>query len=257
MTAPLLVEVANVLLRVTNYPPRLSSLFRRGSSKIAKPDVNPLETEAEKAVAAVLTPFQLKLIEETTRKLTRAGYTNARMLYLLDEQALLDLDIQSDRHRVLLAAWLHSIGFHDYGTKLVSYGCTSLRRLANMSDARLHVAGVTSLGQRRRLQRHIREELGQYKAVEPSLSAANRAFTGAGLALAEPLQVGMGSWDAADAADMDIKMANREAYHEEWRVTTAATLLAVAPGESTDHYTAKTPRQMCLRCADGTELVVG
>ena len=55
--------------------------------------------------------------------------------------------------------------------------------------------------------------------------------------------------------DLETKLANREAWHEPWKATSNAALTCDGGG-ATGYFAAKTPREISLKCADGSRLTL-
>ena len=59
----------------------------------------------------------------------------------------------------------------------------------------------------------------------------------------------------APVIDLETKLANREAWHEPWKATSGAALTCDGGG-ATGYFAARTPREISLRCADGSRLTL-
>mmetsp|Transcript_15525 Transcript_15525/g.35669 ORF Transcript_15525/g.35669 Transcript_15525/m.35669 type:complete len:223 (+) Transcript_15525:481-1149(+) len=212
------------------------------------------------------------------RKLVGAGYVSARTLHGIDESSLDKLDIQADRHRVMMAAWLHSVEMDIYARDMVGVGCVSLRHLTKLSDQQLLDMGL-SMGQRRRLQRHIRTDLAplierQAKARESNQrqSCRQRSTPARVETTSEhsPLVDERGTGSAIkgsvrpqsrppwiDPEDENLKFANREGFDEPDKIMSSASVFGLShPGQNAAHYAVHTPRHIQLKCSDGTCLLL-
>ena len=246
-------------------------------------DVDFFETESERNLAKFLEPFQLPTLSDAVWKLARnGGYNTAEALHFIDEAGLNNLDIpEKDRSRILLAVWLHTINLHEYGPGLVRSNIISLPLLAAVSDEGLQRAGVLLMGHRRILLRHIREDLAMrpdlvapherkyLAAVERAAAAA--AEDAAAAAEAEAKKTGLSAdvlggsqggvslnhlpGQGKPVIDLETKLANREAWHEPWKATANAALTCDGGG-ATGYFAPRTPREISLKCADGSRLTL-
>ena len=132
-----------------------------------------LATASERNLHRFLEPFGLQNHMDAIWKLARnGGFENAETLHFVDDAALFRLDIvDSDRARILLAAWLHLQQLHEYGPGLIANGFVSLTRLKRCTDEAMKRSGIRLMGHRRVLLRQIREEL----AHREDLSEAPKA----------------------------------------------------------------------------------
>ena len=118
-----------------------------------------LETAVERTLAAFLEPFALSDLGESVHKLLGAGYTSPNALRALDEDALKKIKLHGrDGDKIMLAAWLYSVGLIQHGSDLVAVGIDSLFGLVCASDEKLKAGGVRTMGHRRQLQRYLRED---------------------------------------------------------------------------------------------------
>jgi len=242
-----------------------------------------------RTIAGFLRPYGLVSFEDTVRKLVLAGYVSEAMLTSVDDTVLLSLNIASraDRERVRapviylcpslsraraprrprqvqLASWLHNVGFSEYGGGLVSISCTSLAKLARTTDAGLRRAGIATLGERRRLQRHVRDQLqhlrpGSLGGHAPGSGGADGAdgSGGAGGAAAAPPPSAAARSVEQALADVATKFDNRDGFHEPWRATHSAVLLEDPIGAGGAAPPSHAPGSLVrLRCADGSELIL-
>jgi len=196
-------------------------------------------------------------LADTVWKLTRdGGFSNAETLHFVDDDALEKLRINDhDRPLVLLAAWLHALNMHQYGPGLVSSGFTSLASFATSTDETLQKCGVVLMGHRRVLLRQIREDLAlRADVVDVASLLQQRQYQQVDAAqpaeAAEPAAAKRELPGATTSVDLEMKFANREAWHEPWKVTAEACLTSNGGG----YYPARTPREIALACADGTVL---
>ena len=151
-----------------------------------------------------------------------------------------------DRDLVILASYLHKIAHEEFGPGLVRCKCVSLADLANMTDGRLLEAGISSLGARRRLQRHIRTDLESLLVSAESGAAAVRP--GAERIFGKPAT----ATERLRIDPDDAKHESREGFHEPWKVTSAACLLGMDPQDARTH----SAQQCTLTFADGSELLL-
>ena len=258
---------------------RMKGLFVKNEMR---QDVDNFETESERNLAKFLAPCQLPTLSDAIWKLARnGGYNKAEALHFIDEAGLNNLDIaEKDRGRILLAVWLHTLHLHEYGPGLVRSNIVSLPLLAAVSDEKLQRAGVLLMGHRRILLRHIREDLAmrpdlvapherKYLAAveraaaavaEDAAAAAETEAKKSGLS-ADVLGSGGGlslnqlPGQGKPVIDLETKLANREAWHEPWKATSNAALTCDGGG-ATGYFAARTPREISLKCADGSRLTL-
>ena len=196
---------------------------------------NRSRTKAELELFSLLEPFGLIQLEWAVRTLAATGNRASTLLGLTDT-SLQDLgfDEPADRQRIMLAGWLESVGMAEHGGGLVRCGVGSLEKMAKATDdATLKAAGVFTMGPRRRLQRHVRSELSHL---------ADRLFV---------TELGMGmrwgaemEWEDGMSVERLHKLANREGYDQQWRVTSTACLHGGAAHGNVavaDYYDARTP----------------
>jgi len=251
-------------------------------------DQKTLELESEVRMARYLEPFKLGAPVPAVLALVGAGFVKPEMLCGVTEQELLPLiPHRRDVHKILLAAWLYSVGEQRHCGRLGSYGCGSLAELANYSDAQLQQAGLVLLGTRRKLQVHIDRELA-YLAKAPrsaieggaaakprappprSRAAGKRAAAAGGSSLAAPASAPRAAaprqlaadeealafaaaanrWQSANDA-LDVKL-RAEAWNDVQKTMSSACLLGSAPGETPEHYGAQAPSYYRIACASGS-----
>lgn len=138
---------------------------------------NELRTHSEIALGKFLEPFALSSLNLTVHQLVGAGFEAPNALRALDEPTCLRCGLKkSDANRLLLAVYLLSAGEHllKYGSPLVQAGCRSVLGLLAMSDTDLKAAGMTSVGHRRELQRHLREDDQLQAAAELAARAKSK-----------------------------------------------------------------------------------
>lgn len=218
--------------------PRFLSRSHGAASSLPAPQTA-TKTKAELELLALLAPFQLAELEDSVQKLAAAGNL-ASTLRGLDDSMLAEIEIEiADRQRIKLAGWLHSVAMAEYGGGIARCGVCSLEALANgASDLLLKSAGVSTMGARRRLQRHVRTEL-------PHLIRHLKSSGGVlGLAGGVKREERAETPAAEPRSDKLHKLASHEAYDEQWRLASAACLLGgAAPGYTADLYVARTPQE--------------
>ena len=223
-----------------------------------------LETAAEIALAAFLKPFQLSDVDNAVHKLIGAGYTTTGALRAIDEQQLRIIALApGDGDRVMLASWLQAVGLVQHGPGLVASHppICSLLSLLRASDDQLKASGISTIGHRRQLQRHLRED-EQVQAMAAREREAREAEKGAkqarGLYAGGGKRGSAGSRGGATDGHLSLDQHNaalqlrslpgagatygpasaRDAWHTPWR-TMSNACLSNGPGELADsHYLA-------------------
>jgi len=211
--------------------------------------VRRLETSAEVTISNFLEPFSLANYEDAVHMIAGAGYTTPNALRALDEEQLRRLGLSdSDSQRVLLAAWLHSLGLAHYGPDLVAHGYRSLLGLLALNDEHLKGAGISTIGHRRLIQRELRGDPLVQSMAEASREkqaadkkgrkvhgnrARNERGSGAvGDAVSRDLDLMQHGLREMPGAMSRISM-QREAWSDEWR-TVGKACLGSSPGVFSD-----------------------
>lgn len=267
-------------LRRKSHTPASSTVHRRTeppAAYVQPRDPYVLETASEVEMATFLLPFQLSSPHLVVRKLIESGYTSAGSLHALDDQQVAHMHLdESDGRRVLLAAWLHSVGLVQYGHCLIENSYDSLLALATLTEEQLKAAGIKAMGHRRQLQRYLREDEHVQALVVAARAvddARKRTKRGLHAGRARPARKGQSPAHSSqieaegvlhqDSYMQGVAMAPSLAsssevlnpcdlWHSPWRTMSNASL-GNPPGQITDsYYAARLAKsgEACIRIGD-------